>query len=496
MDEQQKLILRKTADLITALRKVVYSVYEQDYHQVKLMYNNSISDLTAVQKYLLEIGSATGEELFGAIEYLRENGLQDVILFGDVLESEILPCLEKCACELGGQTEISEDGYNIEATCSGYLTLKKEEVYLHSNNNPMIAAWHLVKDVFEPEKETYAVLGCGLGYHLLELYRISTGAIKIYAYEPDEKVIEYGFRYGVLNEIPKEVLSVVHDPDMMEFLLHSDHDETGVFMHLPTIQAMKDKNLKKIARELFIHWNTQRRFQMIQDINFRQNKRNCNYYLEELAADNRYEEAVIVAAGPSLDDCMEWLKEQQGSKLIIAVSTVFKKLLAAGIRPDYVTVMDPQKRTLGHLEGLMQETVPMLVAPFAYWEFSKRYQGEKYLSCFREEAAGDFQIGGTVTTLALETAIYLKAKKIYLAGVDMAFPSGATHAEGTMDQSQKELSKLTPVMGVGGQIVYTDEAFAIYKQWIEGRIRENSQITYINLSKVGARIEGTLEETV
>ncbi len=496
MEGQERAILRKTADLITALKKAVFGVYEQDYHQTKIIYHDNIPVLGEVMKYMLTVGSDAGIQLQASIEYLRDNGLKDIILFGDIVEKDLIPSLERCAFELGGQMQINEEDYSIEATASGYFTLKKGDVYLHSNDNPMIAAWHLAKGCFLPQADSYAVFGCGLGYHLLELYRISTGAVKIYAYEPDEKVIEYGRCYGVLGEIPEEVLHIVHDPDMMEFLLHSQNENIGVMMHLPTITAMSDENLKKIAEELYIHWNTQRQFETIQTINLRQNQKNCKKYLEELAADDRYEEAVIVAAGPSLDSCMDWLHQQQGRILIVAVSTVFQKLQKAGIRPDYITVMDPQKRTLGHLEGLMQETVPMIVAPYAYWEFAKCYQGEKYLACFKEEGKKGFQIGGTVTTLALETAIYLGVKKIYLAGVDMAFPGGVTHADGTMDQSRKDLSKLTPVVGVGGQTVYTDEAFAIYKEWIERRIRENPQITYINLSTVGARIEGTIEEKI
>lgn len=497
MEEQRKHMLRKTADLITSLKKSVFEVYLQDYHKARLVYHESISDLMEIRQYMhTQTGGEglAGEELEASIQYLKENGLHDAGLFGDIVEKDLIPSLEKCVLELDGLTRIEEDGYSIEATASGYYTLKKDEVYLHSNDNPMIADWHLAKSCFRPERESYAVLGCGLGYHLMELYRISTGAAKIYAYEPDEKVIELGYRYGVLGEIPKEALSVVHDPDIMEFLLHSQNEDAGIFMHLPTILSLRNKEIQGIARQLFIQWNTKRQFQDIQEINFRKNKENCKKYLEELPGRGTYAEAVIVAAGPSLDGCMEWLQKKQGQILIIAVSTVFQKLLSAGIRPDYVVVMDPQQRTFGHLKELLWETVPLLVAPYAYWEFAQRYQGEKYLSCFREEAGGSFQIGGTVTTLALETAIYLEVQKIYLAGVDMAFPGGMTHAFGTMDQSVKSSKHLIPVPGVGGTTVYADEPFIIYRQWIERRIRETRQITYVNLSRTGARIEGTLEE--
>lgn len=496
MGEQERNILRKIADLITAYKKTVFCVYGQDNHRTKLLYNENVQSLLEVLQFMRSIGSEAGRELESSIAYLRETGLQDAILFADVMEKDMLPALEKCAYELGGAFCLEEENYRVEATSSGYLTLKKDGIYLHSNDNPMIAAWHLAKEYFDPEKESYAVLGCGLGYHLLELYRISMGAVKIYAYEPDEKMIEYGRRYGVLEEIPGEALTVVHDPDIMEFLLHSQNERTGICMHLPTIQTMQNAGVRKIAEELFVQWNTQRQFQLLQEINFKQNKKNCTRYLEDLPVGEHYEEAVVAAAGPSLDNCMEWLGKKQGKVLLIAVSTVFKKLLKAGIRPDFVAVMDPQERTFGHLKGMEQESVPLLIAPFAYWEFAKRYQGEKYLACFRENGTGSFQMGGTVTSLALEMAIYMQVKRIYLAGVDMAFPEGITHADGTMDRSRKDLSKLIPVTGVGGRTVYTDGAFTIYRKYIEQRIRDTPDIVYVNLSGIGARIEGTEEESV
>lgn len=86
-----------------------------------------------------------------------------------------------------------------------------------------------------------------------------------------------------------------------------------------------------------------------------------------------------MAAGPSLDDNLEFLRENQGKKTIIAVGTVFRKLLENKIVPDMAAVLDPQERTYKQIEGLEDKKVPMLLAVTAYWKFAANYKGDKYL---------------------------------------------------------------------------------------------------------------------
>ena len=166
-----------------------------------------------------------------------------------------------------------------------------------------------------------------------------------------------------------------------------------------------------------------------------------------------------------MDDNLDFLKENQGKKTVIAVGTVFRKLLECGITPDLVAVLDPQERTYQQMEGLEGEKVPMLVAVTAYWKFAANYQGDKYLVPLvgvheEKEKEEPWVIGGTVTHLAIEAAVRFGAKKIYLVGVDLAYPNGLSHAEGTMDRTVKSTEDMLPVKGVGaihcvcGQHVY------------------------------------------
>lgn len=96
-----------------------------------------------------------------------------------------------------------------------------------------------------------------------------------------------------------------------------------------------------------------------------------------------------------------------------------------------------------------------------------------------------------MTHLAMEAAIRFGAEKIYLAGVDLAYPQGLSHAEGTMDRAVMKTEGMISVEGVGGRTVHSDRLFISYRQWIEQRIESTPWITYYNLSHIGARIAGT-----
>ena len=96
-------------------------------------------------------------------------------------------------------------------------------------------------------------------------------------------------------------------------------------------------------------------------------------------------------------------------------------------------------------------------------------------------------------SLAVEVAIQFKAKKIYLMGVDLAYPSGLSHASDTMDRRVESVEGMQEVCGVGGTTVYATHVFEIYRKWLENHISRHGDITWYNLSTKGARIHGTRE---
>ena len=183
-----------------------------------------------------------------------------------------------------------------------------------------------------------------------------------------------------------------------------------------------------------------------------------------------------------------------------------KKLLAEQIEPDIVVVLDPQSRTYKQIEGVEDTNIPLLIAMSAFWKFASKYKGEKYLvpvaqskemiQYSKEHKLDVWGCSGTVTSLAMETAIKFGAQSVYLVGVDLAYPStGMTHAKGTMDCSVKNVENMEQVEGVNNQTVYSNNVFDTYRKNIEKKISNTPQIQYYNMSRIGSRIAGTIEIT-
>lgn len=504
MAEQFLEEIYQEAKLLCELRQVVEWAKVHDDHHVVMRYDEILPQLKILCQAYWEQDKEAAVVLWKALQELTKvQG--DLILIGDKIEHEVIPLLEERMKYWGGiQIENEEEDFRFESSVSGFVTLKDltRNIYYHSTIDPMWEAKKLAEYIYNPKKKAYSILGCGLGYLIYQLYVVSNGSVTINVFEKDARIVEYAKTYGVLDWIPEENLNVVVDTDILSFLYSAEDSDVGFYIFAPELRS-EPEDSRRILQDLYIEYSSWRKFKKDIEINFWRNINSGSRMVSELNTSQFGEDYVIIAAGPSLDDNMEFLKENKGKKTLVAVGTVFKKLIANGIDPDLVVILDPQARTYKQIEGAEDQSVPMLISMSAYWKFAANYQGDRYLVPSAQiDEIRDYAIkhkenlwgcGGTVTSLGLEAAIKFGAKNIYLVGVDLAYPGGVTHATGTMDRTTKSTNGLIPVEGVGNQTVYASNAFIIYRQWIEKRITQTPDITYYNLSKIGARIAGTKE---
>lgn len=446
-----------------------------------------------------ELGTAFWKLLEKMSMYTGDN-----IWLTDFMDFELLPSLEKY---LQRHSEISvedEEGICIESSGHGFLTLKdlQHGNYFHSQIDPMQEAREQVLGFYRPEIREYAFLGCGLGYLAYQLYRISDGSVKIHLFECEERMIMYGQQYGVLEWIPEECLEITIGTDLLPFLQCAEKNGHDWRVFKPEI-GFWPAQAQDIIKRLYTNQCTTSAFSRQNEINFFYNFNSPAKPISDakyawMDGEKKY---IIVAGGPSVDDHIEYLKSQMGKVPILAVGTVFRKLVQAGIRPDLVVIMDPLPFVEAQLRDLWNEKVPLVVSATAYWKCCALYQGEKYLApvltgrCepanqYAESVAGGWECGGTVTIMAVRAALYWGAKEIYLCGADFSYPNGYTHALGTNSRIQKDVSKLIPVESVGGDIVYTEETMNTYRQRLEELIESEKAVNFINLSHVGAKIKG------
>ncbi len=488
------------AQMITYIQEIIHFLRIQNYHEGCMRFRVLLQEMQQepdVREALLTQGSSMMSVMTQMLAALEND---DVILLADLLEEALLPLIKELIVPL----EPIECGkYNVEITSSGYWTVKHipDNLYLHSNSNPMEEARVLVDRCFDSDKETYAVWGCGLGYHIVRLYEAARGAISITVFDEDAEIIELAMESGIMEHIPEERITYIADHTGEEFVQFVAEHDAGVLLHYPSVKTIQNKALRDAMQEFFAGWNSVVQFHEELAVNFRSNIERCQSNVDELEAVFREKEVVLVAAGPSLDNSLEFLRKVSGKKVIVAVSTVLKKLLAMEIVPDYAVVMDSQKRTLGHIEGIENATVPLIVDSTACWEFADKYAGEKYIAyqkgyrpaeeCALQQNRRMYETGGSVITLILDVVLQLGAKKVYFVGVDLAYPQGKSHASDTMDQKVRDISGMEPVKAVNGDTVYADSLFIGYRKWVERKIKEYPEVMFYNCSDCGAEIEGT-----
>ncbi|MCM1185069.1 MAG: DUF115 domain-containing protein [Lachnoclostridium sp.] len=488
--------------LIMQIQEIIYYLRIQDYLAGSMRFNKLLQEIQKDSEIIARMNEDSVKTLFQQMMQALEQA--DMLLLADLLEETLLPLIKGMI--VPKEPDIRED-YCLESTSSGYLTVRHlpTNLYLHGNCNPMEEARVLVEHCFDPNKEIYVVWGIGLGYHVVRLYEAAKGAVQITVFEEDEEMFKLAAECGVLDNIPKECITYVVDKTGEKFVRYlSRHDtkhDTGILLHLPSVKKIQENPLKDRLTRFFISWNSMVNQRDSLTINFRSNQKHCSHNVDEVEPFIQGREVVLVAAGPSLDHSLDFLKKVSGEKIIVAVARVWKKLLDAGIVPDYVVALDDNEITMEQLMGVDNEKVPLIVDSTAYWGMAANYGGEKYIAYQKdyeaaERCAGKFgyrlyETGGSVLTLCLDIVLQLGAKEVYFVGADLSYPEERSHASGTMNSRKVDTSAMEPVESVDGKVVYADYSLIGFRKWIERKIKEYPQVKFYNLSDCGAKIEGT-----
>lgn len=412
-----------------------------------------------------------------------------------------------------------EGGYQVEYTSSGEITMKVtsrangREYYLHSNAVPSKEAFELATAWYQPEKEEYIVYGLGLGYHILALNQVDQNA-RIEVYESDINTIQMAAAYAELRKlIENPQISLHYDKNLSEFSnrVRDIREEQEVLIYHPSLYCVEDSNIRDSLENYFIQYSSVKNQLVHLNGNFRNNIQNYTELADVLKSDFAGKRLYIVAAGPSLDLNFEKLRNVGADSIILATETVFHKLMAANIRPDYVIATDANQRVIGHIHGLEECDVPFLFLSTAFKGFAKRYKGRKYILFQRgyepaekmAESLGAelFETGGSVSTTALDLGIRFGCSEIIFLGLDLSYPGGFAHAEGTSRRKILESENYREVEDVYGGKVKTSRSMDIYRKWMEKRIakeqQENpSRTVFIDATEGGARIAGMQVRTM
>lgn len=401
-----------------------------------------------------------------------------------------------------------DEGYRIEYNSRGQYTLSfnynSNQYYYHSNHCVVKESLQLINSWYSEEKSCYIIYGLGLGYHIDELLSLDNN-IRIEVYECDRNIIQLACAFSELGSIfKKSNVTLNYDPKFTGLLerIKRISLEDEFVIHYPSMCCIKNIEEKEKLEDYFIQYSSIKNQLKLLNGNFRKNITHYDGLADELKNKFQGKDLYIIAAGPSLDNNFLYLKKvmDREEAIILATGTVLKKLVQAGIKPNYFIVIDANERVYSQISGLEHENIPMLYLSTSYHGFADNYTGEKYIilqkgyskaeQYAKEVDSNLYRTGGSVSTTALDLGIEFNCKRIIFLGLDLAYSNHSTHAIGTSENELNSVDGLRQIEDINGNMIYTGKSLDIYRKWIESRISGVEEIEFLDATEGGAVIKG------
>lgn len=536
----------KNRKLNVMILNLITNIYRQDYKAASRKMMEVISYLKEliefVQKnktYFIANGQVINSSYIHIIltKILDAQENEDYILLASLMEEELQPFIAKIQLAIHRQEgdaiyqgiyeknmsavqkhnpELAEmiahhmveqpEKYHFEPTGVEYgaflVSEGGKQFYLHGLKDPQGEGRRIVEESFPGNVSRCIVLGYANGYHVAGFLH-KNPEMRLDVYEPNLDILKLTMqriaRWGMF-ELPNFQLH--YDPLANQFFnaVKDEKEEFCYFIYRPSVRAIQNSQVREKIEEFLEYRETVNHYKPLLTKNFEENTANIDTYVDELKKEFKGRAVYIVAAGPSLDKNVRLLKTAYRKGIILATGAVYKKLINLGIKPDYIIESDPKKTVYAHVEKYEFSIIPMILLSTVYEKVSARYRGQKYLVCQKdyqpaedyaaEKGCSLYETGGSASTLALDVALRLGAKKIIFLGLDLAYTGNLSYAEDTAYQDIPVPGKLLEVPGMYGDKVKTSPEFLKQIQWMEERIKRAGEVQIINATEGGAMITG------
>jgi len=367
------------------------------------------------------------------------------------------------------------------------------------------------------------VLGLGLGHHLKELVEKTEAKWLVIVepltefFEPSFHVVDWGELVETLKgkggsidittEIePTKMVRAIADTVIRKGITYADG--SWVFTHYPLWAFTETRNRLHEAME-FVFIN--RGFyedELVMMKNAVENYATRDFWLLEARPRlRRPETAVVVAAGPSLDEGIETLHRIRDRVVLFSAGTALRALLRSGIVPDFHCELENGEATcdalaeaakFGDLSQIMliaSATVHPRVPPLFRDSILYFRDSVSPTEILGRKHSPLYATSPTCANLALTAAGFMGFTEFALFGTDCGTrPGGARHAQGTVYTDvdnfavhDRPRSHVMEVEGNFGGVVHTDNIYDSCRVMLTDTIR------YLGLRvrncSDGARIE-------
>ena len=342
--------------------------------------------------------------------------------------------------------ELSKTGLKIPKFKSGKL--------IHSKYDPEREAINLVNNI--DDNSFYLVTGIGAGFFIKKLSEKYPNS-KIVAIENSQDDIDFlEEHFNIISELKNKNVIITTTENLYDSLLQNYIPSIYPSFKLieyrswilenqdiyEKIQNITSEALKNIAQD----FSTQAHFGKIWQRNIINNLKQISSDTEIIFPKEKI--AVVVAAGPSLDKKIAWIKENREKIFIFATDTAYKTLQKEQIFSDAVISIDGQNISYQHfLRKINDKTIFIFdlcgnsscirkikkngnniiftTTGHPLITFAEQTQNTDYSFIFANAGTG------TVTISALDFASKVGFNEIIVIGADFSFPNKKPYAKGT-----------------------------------------------------------------
>lgn len=209
--------------------------------------------------------------------------------------------------------------------------------------------------------------------------------------------------------------------------------------------------------------------------------------------------AILVAAGPSVEDNISELRNAKGKAVIFAVDRILDYLLDSGIEPDFVVSLDPAK-PVEYFTKREEVRIPLITFMQTSHDVLQKHKGWKLFcncSSFLSEAyhvnsmeAPDTPSSSSVATVAFSVCYELGFKTIILVGQDLAYKNDVSHA-GNIKENLGDQGDVM-VEGIHGGQVRSRYDWNNFLIWYQDMLEMHRELTVIDVKTDGAKIKGAI----
>lgn len=518
------------------ISQIVNNFRKQSFFTGSCIMRNLISALDVLTEKLEILHETDFISILQAILQAQEN--RDYILLSDILECDLLPCLQNIQIKMQGEetqkapdyweknmTELQEhaedeyqelyktlssapisssDRYKQMFAINGQPTVKvkcqNKEILIHSSVNPEYQSQVWAEDVLKEIGREYVIYGMGLGYHIQALLK-ADDVCKVIVLENSIELLTEAFRdLDWVNYIKQKRVRIFYNSNAIKLMEKFSAWISGreFCIYYPSLCITEEESVRERLEDFFVSVNSMREQAHLLEENFYKINRMELPECSILKSCFKKRTIAIVGGGPSLDEQIDDMKKYREQMKIWSVGTAARKLINEGIIPDLIVIEDAQENMYKQVCNLPTEHIPLLLLSTASAQILDYYKGQSYVAYQKgydlaekraqELGVQTYQTGGSVTTLALDVALRFGADKIILIGVDLAYTDNRSHASG-MGYEIKEGKEYRMVTSTDGRQIKTSRNLDIYRKWIEHRIVEEN-IPILNTGR-GAQIAGT-----